>query len=535
MKSIRRKKCSKYLSVFLVTCTMIAGLLLPAQSKAADSYDKDKKGSIEVTLSDIGTDRENVPIRMYQVGTVVEGGNHLTFNTVDALSTTGVNLNDITTGESNQTAAKTLDDAISALDKTTVATLQTTTVNTDADGKADFKDLDQGIYLIKQPVSNPYGVFSPFLVAIPYMEDGQNWIYDVKVSPKAQKVDTNGSIEVTKHILYEDPDTLERKPLIAPESTETKYYVGLFCDESGTIPYGRNYVKELFFKDSSTATAKFENLPDGTYYVFETEQEGTPLKINAPQKDKNQKQYRWVVGNGTNDKNNTKADTDTSKEDATGSITDNKVQLQDHAQKQMDIANIYSEIPDEYLTSGELSIKKNVIENNQTTTVDDTFYATVYKQTASSDGSTGKEKIQVVQLKQNDTVRITVPIDANESKTTFIVEETDANGNALNLDNFAYEISGEGKVEMSLQNTEGSITLTNIVKDDAAESSTEEEEDEPTIRKKKKETETVSERESKKSKSTKTGDNNPIVMWIAIGAVAALVIIFLIVKRRKSE
>lgn len=364
------------------------------------------------------------------------------------------------------------------------------------------------------------------------MEDGQNWIYDVKVSPKAQKVDTNGSIEVTKHILYEDPDTLERKPLIAPESTETKYYVGLFCDESGTIPYGRNYVKELSFKDSSTATVKFENLPDGTYYVFETEQEGTPLKINAPQKDKNQKQYRWVVGNGTKD---TKTDTDTSKEDAAGSITDNKVQLQDHAQKQMDIANIYSEIPDEYLTSGELSIKKNVIENNQTTTVDDTFYATVYKQTASSDGSTGKEKIQVVQLKQNDTVRITVPIDANESKTTFIVEETDANGNALNLDNFAYEISGEGKVEMSLQNTEGSITLTNIVKDDAAESSTEEEEEEPTTRKKKKETETVSERESKKSKSTKTGDNNPIVMWIAIGAVAALVIIFLIVKRRKSE
>ena len=116
--------------------------------------------------------------------------------------------------------------------------------------------------------------------------------------------------------------------------------------------------------------------------------------------------------------------------------------------------------------------------------VDDTFYATVYKQTASSDGSTGKEKIQVVQLQQNDTVRITVPIDANESKTTFIVEETAANGNALNLDNFAYEISGEGKVEMSLQNTDGSITLTNIVKDDAAESSTEEEEDEPTTRKK---------------------------------------------------
>ena len=68
-----------------------------------------------------------------------------------------------------------------------------------------------------------------------------------------------------------------------------------------------------------------------------------------------------------------------------------------------------------------------------------------------------------------------------------------------------------------------------------AEAAQEEEEDEPTTRKKKKETETVSERESKKSKSTKTGDNNPIVMWIAIGAVAALVIIFLIVKRRKSE
>ena len=43
-----------------------------------------------------------------------------------------------------------------------------------------FTDLPQGLYLVEEVDGASYGTFSPFLVAIPYMEDGQNWIYDVE-------------------------------------------------------------------------------------------------------------------------------------------------------------------------------------------------------------------------------------------------------------------------------------------------------------------------------------------------------------------
>ena len=50
MKANLRKKCCRYLITFLSAIAVTAGLLIPAQIKAADSYDKDKKGSITIRL-----------------------------------------------------------------------------------------------------------------------------------------------------------------------------------------------------------------------------------------------------------------------------------------------------------------------------------------------------------------------------------------------------------------------------------------------------------------------------------------------------
>lgn len=507
MKSKPGKLCSKYLLGFLAVFAMVVGLLIPTQIKAADSYAKDKKGSINVTLNDIGTDVSGESVRIYQVGVLGNDEQHVTFDLVKDLESANIDLNEVTTSEANLTAAKTLADTIGKMDKTAAASLFSVTAKTDEKGKVSFADLEQGMYMVMQPVTSAYGVFSPFLVAVPYMEDGENWIYDVDVSPKAQQTDKNGSIEVTKYLAYTDPDTLKQYQLVAPDAT---YYVGLFCDEDGMIPYQKDYIKTLSFKGSSSTTVKYDNLPDGTYYIFETDQNGTPYKMNKAHTDSSNKTYRCVVGDGTN------------------ISTDNKVQIQSHSQEKMAITNIYATIPDEYLVEGQLSIKKNVIEDGQQVTTDDTFYATVYKKSDSGQN----ELVQTVQLKQNDTVSITVPIDTDDNntakKTTFIVEETDANGNAIDTSNFDYKISGEGNVELSMDNSAGSITLTNTVK--KGNSSTTEKKDKETTSTKKDTT-----KQSKKSKSGKTGDNNPIMMWIVIGAVAVLMIIFLLVRRKKSE
>lgn len=87
---------------------------------------------------------------------------------------------------------------------------------------------------------------------------------------------------------------------------------------------------------------------------------------------------------------------------------------------------------------------------------------------------------------------------------TFVIEETDANGNALDSDNFAYEISGEGNVELSMENTKGSITLTNTIKEEESESSSEEE---TTSTEKEKEKHTPN-TTSRTSTGGKTGDIN---------------------------
>ena len=371
-----------------------------------------------------------------------------------------------------------------------------------------FTDLPQGMYLVEEADGASYGTFSPFLVAIPYMEDGENWIYDVVTYTKGVS-NKQGSLEVTKYLAYMNPDTGKLVYLWAPDAS---YYVGLFCDADGTIPYRKDYVKELKFKGTSSSTVKYDNLPDGTYYVFETDENGKPYIMGDSHTDQYDRTYKCVIGDG---KSNS---------------TDNKIQLEGHLQANLKICNMFAGIPDEFLVEAELSIKKNVVKNGQQTTTNDTFYASVYEQTGPSD-NLSQTLIQTVQLKQNDTVTVALPVDADTSNTkTFVIEETDANGNTLDSDNFAYEISGEGNVELSMENTEGSITLTNTIKEEESESSSEEE---TTSTEKEKEKHTPN-TTSRTSTGGKTGDTTPIKTWIIIGVVAAA-IIFLIIRKKKSE
>ena len=79
MKANLRKKCCRYLITFLSAIAVTAGLLIPAQIKAADSYDKDKKGSITINLDDVKqgdsiTNKANVSISIYQVASISHDG-----------------------------------------------------------------------------------------------------------------------------------------------------------------------------------------------------------------------------------------------------------------------------------------------------------------------------------------------------------------------------------------------------------------------------------------------------------------------------
>ena len=82
-----------------------------------------------------------------------------------------MDVNDITTSDKNLNAAKKLSATIGK------SGITAATKKTDSNGKVSFTDLPQGMYLVEETDGASYGTFSPFLVAIPYMEDGENWIY----------------------------------------------------------------------------------------------------------------------------------------------------------------------------------------------------------------------------------------------------------------------------------------------------------------------------------------------------------------------
>ena len=517
MKSIIARKCSKYIFMFLAVAAVVAGLLMPAQLKAADSYNKDKKGSITINLDDVKqgdkiTNKGGVSVSIYQIASIRQDEVNLSFDLASSLESTGVDVNDITTSDKNLNAAKKLTAAIAK------SGISAVTKKTDSNGKVSFTGLSQGMYLVEEKDGASYGTFSPFLIAIPYMEDGQNWIYDVETYTKGVS-NQQGSLEVTKALRYQDPETGRIYNLQAPASYEdngqtvpgARYYVGLFCDAEGTIPYGKDYLKQIDFNGSHSETVKYDNLPDGTYYLFETDENGAPYAMGESHTDQD-RTYKCVVGDGSEDS------------------TDNKIQLEGRPQGKMNISNVFYTIPDDFLVVADLSIEKKVLDaNGNQTTTNDTFYASVYKQTGSGD-NVENDLIQTVQLQQNGKVTVSVPVEKDGSKTTVYVEETDADGNTIDPDNFDYKVSGEGNVELSMDKDAGSITLTNKKKGSEEETtSTESTSTESTSTEKKKSN------TPKKSKSGKTGDTTPIMTWIVIGVIAAVAIIFLVIRRRKSE
>ena len=112
MKSIIIKY-SKYILTLLAVAAMAVGLLMPAQIKAADSYNKDKKGSITINLDDVKqgdsiTNKANVSISIYQVASISHDGVNISFDIVSSLKSTGVDVNDITTSDKNLNSAKKL-------------------------------------------------------------------------------------------------------------------------------------------------------------------------------------------------------------------------------------------------------------------------------------------------------------------------------------------------------------------------------------------------------------------------------------------
>ena len=248
----------------------------------------------------------------------------------------------------------------------------------------------------------------------------------------------SGQITVTKKVTYANGGDFT--DLIAQDDT---FYVNLFTDAAGKYPYKGALPQAIHLVNASAGSVTFSDLAQGTYYVYETDANGNVINLDQ-QSMHNGSQFMCTVDGGSN----------TVKLDLKAGPKEGAVNLE----------NVFFDIPTGYSYKGEININKQVLKGTTQTTTDDTFYAGIF--TKGDDGV--YNLFTVVQLVQNDTVTVEVPLGGKDGTEpiNYYILETDADGNILDLDVFEYEVTGEGTVALSKDNLAGNINLVNKIPED---------------------------------------------------------------------
>lgn len=461
-------KWNKKIVTIAKTFLLLLTLILPLTVQKNVLAEKET-GSITISLKDLETPKNDVTFRAYEVGERDAAGD---WQLVESLKDIDLSLKDLVYADEWDAAA------LKLVQEADLTSLSSAEGKTDAEGKLTFHDLDWGLYLVVPEGESEYGIVSPFLAGIPYVEDGVRKS-ELTVQPKAEPPleDGNGRIEVTKRVGRMDPELLEVVDMILTE--DISYYVGIFKDKQGRIPYGTDYLREIPMKGISVGTATFENLPAGTYYIFETDKDGNAYPVNERLTSKND---IWVCRLEDGDSQEVTLDGKAASEAG-----------------KVGFYNQYYDMNRDYYYVGTLNISKKVLDNGSEITVPETFYAGIFKDEA------GKELYSVVELKQNGTVTEELPLeDQNEDKPViYYVYETDKDGNRIDKTSFGYTVSGEGKAELRNGNWEATVSLVNT----------------------KKAAETENETESETNKAVKTGDETPVAGYLLMMLTAFLVLI----------
>lgn len=211
-------KSQIYTLVVLASLVLLFGSIVFAAS-----------GTISMQLKDLkteGSKREDVPVYLYKVGTVDDQGSP----SLD--QKWGIEKYPKTSAELDK-AAKKIAGKVPKTPEWETAT--------DADGKAIFSDVEDGVYLIMVPDKNSYGKVSPFLLQVPsYLEvDGklEGPIYAVEADPKAQPhgKDPGKPDKPDKHKSDKNPEPSPGStpsPAISPKTGDTtpvELYVALLA------------------------------------------------------------------------------------------------------------------------------------------------------------------------------------------------------------------------------------------------------------------------------------------------------------------
>lgn len=162
------------------------------RAHAAELIDVDAEASLQISFTPKGKAIENVQFRLYRVADISAEG---AISPCGAFAELNLSLDD--------TSAQKLTELAASLSKTVEADKVPADykTNTDASGKAAFKDLPVGLYLVmgdKVTFGRTTATPAPFMVCLPSLSADDAWLYDLAVDAKYQTETTPPPPELPK-------------------------------------------------------------------------------------------------------------------------------------------------------------------------------------------------------------------------------------------------------------------------------------------------------------------------------------------------
>ncbi len=165
------------LFALLAACALLLGML----PVAVCAVDTQRECLLELCYQHDGKAFEGNGVKLFRAAEVSEDG---IYTLVGAFAEYRVKVNGVMSQtEWNETAA-----ALSSY--ATADSIQPECAEkTNADGIVRFTGLKTGLYLvISDPVETDEGsyIFAPFMIALPNLDEGGNWVFDVSANPKCE-------------------------------------------------------------------------------------------------------------------------------------------------------------------------------------------------------------------------------------------------------------------------------------------------------------------------------------------------------------
>ena len=203
------------------------------------------------------------------------------------------------------------------------------------------------------------------------------------------------------------------------------------------------------------------------------------------------------------------------------------------------ISNVYSDLPDGYYYTGDITITKSVRDGNDIIATDYTFYAGIFAQDAQ--GNVSANPTEIVKLNNNGSVTVEVPLGGTDGTEpiTYVVRETNENGVPVSQDStFPYTVSGEGEVNLSMDQTEAMVNIVNSLGTADGyyqEPSTQAPRDTSSDNNNNNNSSNrnTSSGTNRSSRSSRTGDDNQILLYGGLLAAAVIVGGVVVARRRR--